>query len=53
MSITVEKPFPFDLENLFSLQYSFETLKKAIEYLANEQMMMKSEIRGQKEKQDV
>ena len=26
--------FPFDLNNLFSLQYSFDTLKKAIEFLA-------------------
>ena len=25
---------PFDLNNLFSLQYSFDTLKVAIEYLA-------------------
>jgi hypothetical protein len=29
--------FPFDLNNLFSLQYSFDTLKQAIEYLANQQ----------------
>ena len=26
--------FPFDLNNLFSLQYSFDTLKAAIEWLA-------------------
>lgn len=26
--------FPFDLNNLFSLQYSFDQLKMAIEYLA-------------------
>ena len=26
--------FPFDLNNLFSLQYSFDTLKQAIEWLA-------------------
>ena len=26
--------FPFDLNNLFSLQYSFDQLKAAIEYLA-------------------
>lgn len=27
--------FPFDLNNLFSLQYSFDTLKQAIQYLAD------------------
>ena len=27
--------FPFDLNNLFSLQYSFDTLKSAIEWLAD------------------
>lgn len=26
--------FPFDLNNLFSLTYSFDILKQAIEYLA-------------------
>ena len=26
--------FPFDLNNLFSMQYSFDQLKMAIEYLA-------------------
>ena len=26
--------FPYNLNNLFSLTYSFETLKKSIEYLA-------------------
>mgnify|MGYP000087682164 CR=1 FL=1 len=26
--------FPFDLNNLFSMQYSFDTLKQAIEFLA-------------------
>jgi len=26
--------FPFDLNKLFDLQYSFDTLKQAIEYLA-------------------
>ena len=29
--------FPFDLNNLFSMQYSFDQLKMAIEYLANQQ----------------
>jgi hypothetical protein len=26
--------FPYNLNNLFNLNYSFETLKKSIEYLA-------------------
>ena len=26
--------FPFDLNNLFNMQYSFDQLKMAIEYLA-------------------
>ena len=29
--------FPFDLNNLFSMQYSFDQLKMAIEYLAKQQ----------------
>lgn len=29
--------FPFDLNNLFSMQYSFDQLKAAIEYLARQQ----------------
>lgn len=29
--------FPFDLNNLFSMQYSFDQLKMAIEYLARQQ----------------
>jgi len=28
--------FPFDLNNLFSLNYSFDVLKQAIEFLARE-----------------
>ena len=32
--------FPFDLNNLFSLQYSFDTLKQAIEFLAKQQAEM-------------
>lgn len=30
----LEFKFPFDLNNLFSMQYSFDTLKEAIEFLA-------------------
>ena len=31
-----KKPnFPFDLNKLFSMDYSFDILKQAIEYLAN------------------
>lgn len=29
--------FPFDLNNLFSLSYSFDVLKQAIEFLAENQ----------------
>jgi hypothetical protein len=29
--------FPFDLNNLFNLTYSFDLLKQAIEHLANNQ----------------
>ena len=29
--------FPFDLNNLFNLNYSFDVLKQAIEYLAENQ----------------
>lgn len=28
--------FPYNLNNLFNLTYSFETLKKSIEYLARQ-----------------
>ena len=36
MEITEELKFefPYNLNNLFNLNYSFETLKKSIEYLA-------------------
>ena len=33
----VKADFPFDLNNLFSMQYSFDQLKIAIEYLAKQQ----------------
>lgn len=39
--------FPFDLKPLFSLNHlttSFETLKEAIEYLANQQREMSEKI---------
>lgn len=29
--------FPFDMNNLFNMQYSFDQLKLAIEYLAKQQ----------------
>lgn len=35
---------PFDLNNLFHLQYSFDTLKEAIEYLGNQQTMIKARV---------
>ena len=42
--------FPFDLNNLFSMQYSFDTLKKAIEYLAKQQSLMAKKIKDLEEK---
>ena len=33
----VTTDFPFDLNQLFSLTYGFETLKQSIEYLAKNQ----------------
>lgn len=38
--VTEKLDFPFNLNNLFDLNYSFETLKKSIEYLARQQMLM-------------
>jgi hypothetical protein len=35
---------PVDLNNLFQLSYSFDALKIAIEYLANEQVRQNEEI---------
>ena len=35
---------PFDLNNLFQLQYSFDVLKQAIEYLGNQQTMIKARV---------
>ena len=32
----MDAEFPFDLNNLFSMQYSFDTLKAAIEFLAKQ-----------------
>jgi hypothetical protein len=32
----LDSEFPFDLNNLFSMQYSFDTLKAAIEFLAKQ-----------------
>jgi len=31
---TLKIEFPFDLNNLFNMSYSFDVLKQAIEYLA-------------------
>jgi len=35
--LDVKYNFPFDLNNLFNLTYSFDTLKTAIEFLAKQQ----------------
>lgn len=36
-AIDLKFDFPFDLNNLFSMQYSFDILKQSIEYLAKMQ----------------
>ena len=36
--------FPFDLNNLFNMNYSFDQLKAAIEYLANQQNVQQTLI---------
>ena len=41
--------FPFDLNNLFNLQYSFDTLKEAIEYLANQQRDLAEQVENMKD----
>ena len=33
----IKLDFPYNLNNLFNLTYSFDTLKKSIEYLAKQQ----------------
>jgi hypothetical protein len=33
-AVDIKVDFPFDLNSLFNLNYSFEVLKQAIEYLA-------------------
>ena len=38
--------FPFDLNNLFNLQYSFDTLKQSIEFLANQNMEVRENLDG-------
>ena len=35
--ISVKFDFPYDLNNLFNMSYSFEILKQAIEYIAKTQ----------------
>ena len=37
--IDFKADFPFDLNNLFNLNYSFDILKQAIEFLAQNQAM--------------
>jgi len=35
--VDIKIDFPFDLNNLFNLSYSFDVLKQSIEYLAKTQ----------------
>ena len=46
----VNADFPFDLNNLFSLNYSFETLKQAIEFLAKQQRNLANQVNYLSEK---
>lgn len=41
---TLKIEFPFDLNNLFNMSYSFDVLKQAIEYLANQSVSMNKDI---------
>ena len=36
--------FPYNLNNLFKMDYSFEVLKLSIEYLAKEQRLLKDRM---------
>ena len=40
----ISMDFPFDLNNLFSMQYSFDVLKQAIEFLAKQHNLMRGDI---------
>jgi len=40
----ISMDFPFDLNNLFSMQYSFDVLKQAIEFLAKQHNIMRGDI---------
>ena len=41
---------PFDLNNLFNMQYSFDVLKEAIEFLAKQQAEMNARLTAQEAK---
>ena len=41
---TLKIEFPFDLNNLFNMSYSFDVLKQAIEYLAKQSVTMQDDI---------
>ena len=42
--VGISMDFPFDLNNLFSMQYSFDVLKQAIEFLAKQHNIMRGDI---------
>ena len=43
-SFDVKVDFPFDLNQLFSLTYSFEVLKQSIEFLAKNQALHSKQL---------
>jgi hypothetical protein len=44
--VEVVGEFPFDLNNLFSLSYSFEVLKQSIEFLAKHQLAHAKQLKA-------
>jgi hypothetical protein len=46
--VKVKMDFPFDLNNLFNMSYSFDILKQAIEFMAKQQVEMKRDLESMK-----
>jgi len=42
--VKVNVDFPFDLNNLFNMSYSFDILKQAIQFMASQQVKVKSDV---------
>lgn len=48
----IKLDFPFDLNNLFNMNYSFDVLKQSIEFIARQQVDLRQELdlmKGDKE----